>query len=44
MFWVGADFENWCRHARHATGVDLTDAAIALTGERLQLQGVDAAR
>jgi ubiquinone/menaquinone biosynthesis C-methylase UbiE len=38
---AGADFENWCRHARHATGVDLTDAAIALTTERLQLAGVD---
>jgi ubiquinone/menaquinone biosynthesis C-methylase UbiE len=41
---AGADFENWCRYARHATGVDLTDAAIALTDERLRLAGVDASR
>src|SRR5215213_9067778 len=23
---AGADFENWCKYAAHATGVDLTDA------------------
>jgi ubiquinone/menaquinone biosynthesis C-methylase UbiE len=34
---AGADFQNWCDHASHATGVDLTDAAIALTRERLEL-------
>lgn len=34
---AGADFENWCRYAGHAEGVDLTDAAIALTSERLAL-------
>ena len=37
---AGADFQNWCRHARHATGVDLTDKAIALTRERLELSRV----
>ena len=37
---AGSDFENWCRHAAHATGVDLTERAIRLTGERLQLIGV----
>ena len=41
---AGSDFEQWCAHARHATGVDLTDAAIALTRERLQLTGVDSSR
>jgi ubiquinone/menaquinone biosynthesis C-methylase UbiE len=34
---AGADFQNWCEHASHATGVDLTDAGIALTSERLEL-------
>jgi ubiquinone/menaquinone biosynthesis C-methylase UbiE len=38
---AGSDFENWCRHARHATGVDLTEAAIRLTSERLALGGVN---
>lgn len=37
---AGSDFENWCHHARHATGVDLTEAAIALTSERLTLRGI----
>jgi ubiquinone/menaquinone biosynthesis C-methylase UbiE len=37
---AGADFANWCRHARHATGVDLTQAGIDLTAERLGLSGV----
>jgi ubiquinone/menaquinone biosynthesis C-methylase UbiE len=37
---AGADFYNWCEQARHATGVDLTDAAIALTRERLELNQV----
>lgn len=36
----GADFQNWTRHARRATGVDLTERGIALTRERLQLAGV----
>jgi ubiquinone/menaquinone biosynthesis C-methylase UbiE len=37
---AGADFENWCRFSAHATGVDLTERAIALTAERLQLNQV----
>lgn len=36
----GADFENWCQHARHATGVDLTERAVALTKERLDLKRI----
>ena len=41
---AGADFHNWCRFADHATGVDLTEEAIALTTERLQLNDIDTAR
>jgi len=41
---AGSDFENWCRYAAHATGVDLTNAAIDLTGERLSLRGVSSDR
>jgi SAM-dependent methyltransferase len=37
---AGADFQNWCTHAAHATGVDLTERAIALTSERLRLQHI----
>jgi ubiquinone/menaquinone biosynthesis C-methylase UbiE len=37
---AGADFENWCRYAEHATGIDLTERALQLTGERLRLQGI----
>ncbi len=37
---AGSDFLEWCRHAQHATGVDLTEAGIALTRERLELEGV----
>jgi ubiquinone/menaquinone biosynthesis C-methylase UbiE len=37
---AGADFQNWCDHARHATGIDLTERAIALTRERLELNSV----
>ena len=36
---AGSDFQNWCGHARHATGVDLTEKAIALTEERLSVNG-----
>jgi ubiquinone/menaquinone biosynthesis C-methylase UbiE len=36
---AGSDFENWCRHADHASGIDLTERAISLTRERLQLDG-----
>jgi len=37
---AGADFQNWCSYARHATGVDLTEKAIALTSERLQVNSI----
>jgi ubiquinone/menaquinone biosynthesis C-methylase UbiE len=37
---AGADFQNWCGYARHATGVDLTENAIALTRERLELNSI----
>ena len=37
---AGADFKKWCGHARHATGVDLTEKAIGLTKERLELNHV----
>src|SRR5688500_2387277 len=37
---AGSDFANWCKYAGHATGVDLTEAAIVLTRERLGLDGV----
>lgn len=37
---AGADFQNWCNHARHATGIDLTEKAIALTRERLELNSI----
>ena len=38
---AGTDFHNWVRHGARATGVDLTDAAIALARERLALFGED---
>jgi ubiquinone/menaquinone biosynthesis C-methylase UbiE len=41
---AGSDFLEWCRRAEHATGVDLTDASIALTNERLQLEGIPVSR
>lgn len=41
---AGSDFIEWCRCAEHATGVDLTEAAIALTAERLELEGVSESR
>ncbi len=37
---AGSDFSNWVRNGADATGVDLTDAAIALTRERLTLESV----
>jgi ubiquinone/menaquinone biosynthesis C-methylase UbiE len=37
---AGADFENWCRHAAHATGIDLTERAVKLSTERLRAKGV----
>jgi ubiquinone/menaquinone biosynthesis C-methylase UbiE len=41
---AGADFQNWCNYAAHATGIDLTNTAIALTGERLSLNSTPSAR
>jgi ubiquinone/menaquinone biosynthesis C-methylase UbiE len=41
---AGADFEQWCGYAQHATGVDLTEAAIRLTSERMELRGVPSDR
>jgi ubiquinone/menaquinone biosynthesis C-methylase UbiE len=37
---AGLDFLEWCRHAEHASGVDLTESSIALTRERLELEGI----
>jgi ubiquinone/menaquinone biosynthesis C-methylase UbiE len=39
---AGTDFVNWVRNGARATGVDLTDAGVALTKERLALEGLDA--
>src|ERR1044072_4129994 len=39
-----ADFQNGCCYAQHATGIDLTELAIALTTERLQVNGVPGER
>jgi ubiquinone/menaquinone biosynthesis C-methylase UbiE len=41
---AGSDFLQWCRHAEHATGVDLTEGGIALTRERLQLEDIPSSR
>jgi ubiquinone/menaquinone biosynthesis C-methylase UbiE len=41
---AGADFQNWCSYADHATGIDLTDAAIEFTSERLKLKGISPER
>ena len=40
---AGTDFQNWCNYATHATGVDLTDTAIATTRERLSVNAIPAA-
>lgn len=37
----GSDFECWVLNGAVATGVDLTDSAISLTRERLQLNHID---
>ncbi|HVG18894.1 MAG TPA: class I SAM-dependent methyltransferase, partial [Blastocatellia bacterium] len=37
---AGADFQNWCEHASHVTGVDLTESAISLTRERMGLNSI----
>lgn len=41
---AGADFQNWCTHAFHATGVDLTEKAVALTRERLEVNSIPSER
>lgn len=38
---AGTDFTNWTKSAQHSTGVDLTEAAIQLTRERLVLEKID---
>jgi SAM-dependent methyltransferase len=38
---AGTDFANWVRHGAAATGVDLTKAAIELTRQRLEVDGID---
>lgn len=39
---AGTDFVQWVRAGADATGVDLTDAGVALTRERLALEGLQA--
>jgi SAM-dependent methyltransferase len=39
---AGTDFINWVRHGAIATGVDLTERGVALTTERLTLEGLRA--
>lgn len=39
---AGTDFMRWVRHGARATGIDLTDVGIALTRERLALEGREA--
>gem|GEM_PF-332747 len=39
---AGTDFVNWLRHGANAVGVDLTTAAVELTKERLELEGLAA--
>ena len=41
---AGADFQNWCGYATLVTGIDLTERAIALTGERLSLNSIPATK
>lgn len=39
---AGTDFINWVRHGAIATGVDLTEQGVALTRERVALEGLTA--
>ncbi len=39
---AGTDFVQWCRAGARAIGVDLTDAGVELTRERLALEGLSA--
>jgi ubiquinone/menaquinone biosynthesis C-methylase UbiE len=41
---AGSDFIRWCQYADHVTGVDLTEAGVALTSERLSLEDVPESR
>jgi ubiquinone/menaquinone biosynthesis C-methylase UbiE len=37
---AGTDFESWIKHGAHATGIDLTNAAVELTKKRLAEHGI----
>ena len=37
---AGADLQKWCNYAKHVTGIDLTERAVSLTGERLELNAI----
>jgi ubiquinone/menaquinone biosynthesis C-methylase UbiE len=39
---VGTDFVNWVRNGAQAVGIDLTEQGVALTRERLVLEGLSA--
>jgi SAM-dependent methyltransferase len=39
---AGTDFVQWARNGAIATGIDLTERAVELTRERLQLEGLEA--
>lgn len=39
---AGTDFVNWVRNGAIATGVDLTQSGVALTRERLEIEGLEA--
>lgn len=39
---AGSDFINWVRSGAQATGIDLTESGVALTRERLALEGLEA--
>ena len=39
---AGTDFINWARHGAILSGIDLTEAGIALTRERLELESLEA--
>jgi glycosyltransferase involved in cell wall biosynthesis/ubiquinone/menaquinone biosynthesis C-methylase UbiE len=40
---AGSDFNNWVKNGAIAVGIDITDTAIALTSERLELSGANSA-
>lgn len=39
---AGTDFVKWVRHGAVASGIDLTEQSVALTRERLALEGLEA--